>query len=144
MVTIEKPSEAVPLLRITQPNEVWQTAQLVAKVETFGAVVRRLRERKGLTQLELALNVGLSEKTIQALETSQDRPRLKNEVEVVRKMAEALDVPTLVLSESLGWALLTELRSPDWETVIWADKRFSEEDRQMMIRVGRLALSEKR
>lgn len=144
MVTIEKASRPVPVIRITPSDNLWETPPGVAKAETFGAVVRRLRERKGLTQLELALNVGLSEKTIQALETARDRPRLKNEVEVVRKMAEALDVPTLVLSESLGWALLTELRSPDWETVIWADKRFSEEDRQMMIRVGRLALAEKR
>lgn len=116
----------------------------VVQEETFGELLQRLRDRAGLTQEELGQQVGVSETTIQKWESAPGRPKIKNEVEAVRRLAGVLAVPVGVLSSKLDWLPLSEAHSPEWETVIWNDKRFSEEDRQMLIRAGRNALAAKR
>lgn len=112
--------------------------------ERFGAIVRRLRLAKGLTQLELGNRIGLTEKAVQAWEAAPGKPGIRTEVATVTKLADVLDVPVVVLSRSLGWAPVGELESPDYEAQIWADDRFTIEDRQMLIHAIRLALSVKK
>lgn len=123
-------------------NEV--SANVTAVEETFGELLRRLRDRARINQAEFAARIGRSEKGYALIENNPGRPSIDNEVETVKKMAEVLSVPTRLLSEKLGWVSLEEARSDDWEMAIWNDQRFSEEDRQMLIQAGRNALAAKR
>ena len=62
----------------------------------LSAVLKRLREERGLTQLELAKKAGVAQGYISALEAEQ---KSNPSVAVMRKLAKALGVP---LSELLG------------------------------------------
>ncbi len=62
----------------------------------IGTVVKRLRERKGLSQLELAKRAGVAQGYISDLEAG----RKKNPgIETLRKLARALGVPVTELVE---------------------------------------------
>ena len=55
----------------------------------FGAELRYWRERRGLSQLRLAVNAGMSPRYVSFVETGRSRPGRS----VVDRLAEALDVP---------------------------------------------------
>jgi len=57
---------------------------------TLGALLTRLREERGLTQLELAKTAGVAQGYISALEAGQKN---NPSVAVMRKLAKALNVP---------------------------------------------------
>ena len=59
-----------------------------------GAVLKRLREGRGLTQLELAKTAGVAQGYISALEAGQKN---NPSVAVMRKLAKALNVPISTL-----------------------------------------------
>lgn len=112
--------------------------------ETFGELLRRLREHVHLKQPEFADRIGISVKTVQNIENEGGRPKMIDEFDVVRRMADVLAVPVSILSSKLGWMPAEEFQSPPWELAIWNDSRFSEEDKQMLIRSGRNALNANR
>lgn len=94
----------------------WVTAYAVGvREESFGQLVRRLRDDAHLTQEELAEAVGLSRKTITTIERSRERPRIENEFAVVILMAAALGVPVSELSTKLGWVPVEEAQATSWE-----------------------------
>lgn len=107
--------------------------------ESFGELLRRLRDRAGLSQEAFAEAVGLSRKTIYTIENERGRPRLTDEVEVVSKMAEVLRVPVGVLSSKLGWAPAEGI---DWESALMADPRLDEETKQSLATVIRRVLGQ--
>lgn len=53
-----------------------------------GAMIKRLREQKGLTQFQLALELGVSDKSISKWETGKGHP----DVSLLEPIAKALDV----------------------------------------------------
>ena len=56
---------------------------------SFGEKIKKLRESKGLTQVELANMIGTSSKTVSNYESKDLRPR---KMEVYEKMAEIFEV----------------------------------------------------
>jgi transcriptional regulator with XRE-family HTH domain len=83
--------------------------------ETFGQLLRRLRENAGYSQENFAELVGLSRKTVQVIENSRGRPRIQNEVAVITKMAATLNIRISELSSALGWVPVEETEPLAWE-----------------------------
>lgn len=101
---------------------------MVSETPTLGARIRRARERKQLSQPDLAAMVGASVRAIGDWENDRTRP--KNRLGA--------------LEEVLGVSLTDEPKpfapaTPD-EAAIWAMDRFSEDERRTLIE----ALREKR
>src|SRR5918998_1006452 len=69
--------------------------------EPFGAMLKRLRDRAGLTQEELASRAGLTAKAVSALERGERRRPYPH---TVRSLADALE-----LSEEEGGSLLASV-----------------------------------
>lgn len=61
--------------------------------ETFGTNIRDIRGAQGMSQLDLAMNVGRTQKTISKIEKGEQRIFLDD----VYKLAEALQVPVGLL-----------------------------------------------
>lgn len=94
--------------------QAWVTGYAM-KAETFGQLLRRAREEAGLSQEGLAEKVGLSRKTIQTIEGAKGRPKIKNEIVVVTKMAKVCKVRVGELSSVLGWVPIEEAEGTAWE-----------------------------
>ncbi|MGI6036574.1 MAG: helix-turn-helix domain-containing protein [Limnochordia bacterium] len=58
-------------------------------VVLVGQNVRRLREKKGLTQAALAKDAGLAQSFVSSIESGQKSPTVRS----LQKLANALDVP---------------------------------------------------
>lgn len=63
-----------------------------AGAETFGQVVKRLREQRRLTQAELAAKTGLSRVTVARIETDATSPPFLTIVRIVRELGGSLAV----------------------------------------------------
>jgi transcriptional regulator with XRE-family HTH domain len=81
----------------TQPRKNNKGAATKRKPESpeydLGERLRYLREQRGLTQKQLALNANVSQATIAHIEMSSKDPS----VETLRKLAEALDIHVATL-----------------------------------------------
>jgi transcriptional regulator with XRE-family HTH domain len=62
----------------------------------MGSMLRRLREVNGLTQVELAKKVGVTQSYIAQLESGR---KISPSLEMLKKLAKALDVPVATLME---------------------------------------------
>lgn len=88
----------------------------------FASVFRRWRRQRKLSQLELALAAGVSQRHVSWLETGRSQPSR----EMVVRLAEAMDVPLRernVLLQSAGYAALyreRQLDEPGMEPVLRA------------------------
>jgi transcriptional regulator with XRE-family HTH domain len=81
-----------------------------AKNNLFGAMLRNWRKARNLSQLELALRAGSSQRNLSFVESGRTRPSR----EMVLKLAEALDLPLRARNEILlaaGFAPFYEERS---------------------------------
>ncbi|MEA2276811.1 MAG: hypothetical protein QOC78_1771 [Solirubrobacteraceae bacterium] len=65
--------------------------------EAFGAAVRELRERRGISQRALAELLGSSQPTLSALEHGQRNPGL----DAIFRLCESLDVSFVELAEAV-------------------------------------------
>lgn len=90
--------------------------------ESFGELLRRLRDRAGYSQEAFADAVELSRKTIYSIENERGRPRFQDEVAVVTKMAEVLGQPVAVLSSKLGWLPVNQAEAT-WMTTLTDEQR---------------------
>ena len=72
----------------------------------FGPVVAKIREEKGLTQLELAQRLGRDQRTVSSMETGLREPLISTVVDYAR----ALGVRAAVLTEQYELALEAEER----------------------------------
>lgn len=61
----------------------------------FGTRVKELRKRKGITQVELARKLGVTQRGISYYENETDNPSM----EIIEKIAAALEVPKRLLIE---------------------------------------------
>lgn len=91
--------------------------------ETFGQLLRRLREDAGYSQEGLAAEVGLSRKTIQTIENTRSRPRIKNEVAVITRIAAKVGVRVSELSTMLGWVPIEEAKPTAWERGLSSEQK---------------------
>ena len=121
-----------PQTRVVPTAPLWVQRYPVAE-ESFGELLRRLRDREGFSQDEFAKAVGLSRKTIYAIENTVGRPQFEDEIGTVTKMAAALKKPVSVLSTRLGWMPADEC--VDWRAGLLSDKRLSDDDRDALARV---------
>jgi len=101
--------------------------------ESFGDLLRRLRDREHLSQEAFADAVGLSRKTIYTIEATVGRPQFQDEIGTVTKMAEVLKKPVSVLSIRLGWMPADEC--VDWRAGLLSDNRLSDDDRDALSHV---------
>lgn len=60
---------------------------------TLGAVIKELRERKGIHQREMAINIGVSVQSISNIETGRQYPSQKS----LEAISSVLDVPVHVI-----------------------------------------------
>lgn len=60
-------------------------------METFGGRVRRLRESHGLSQVELAGRVGVSQSNVSAYEGDRQEPKMGILIELARTFGVSLD-----------------------------------------------------
>src|SRR5690242_249241 len=74
---------------------------MVVAVESFGALLRRLRSATGLTQEELAERAGLSTRAVSDLERAVNRSARKD---TARLLADALDLAEPTRAEFLAAA----------------------------------------
>ena len=58
-----------------------------------GATIKRLREERGMTQLELADRIGVSDKTVSKWETAKGLP----DVSLLEPLAQALGISVIEL-----------------------------------------------
>ena len=75
----------------------------LGQATAFGRHMRRWRQRRGLSQLDLATRTDLSQRHVSFIETGRSRPRAA----VVQRVAEALEVPLRdrnILLEAAGLA----------------------------------------
>ncbi|MGV9378646.1 helix-turn-helix domain-containing protein [Nonomuraea sp. NPDC003707] len=92
---------------------------VAVKEETFGELLRSWRQRRRVSQLDLAIEADVSARHISFLETGRARPSR----EMVMKLAEELDVPLRQrnrLLMSAGFAPVypeREVRAPEMEVV---------------------------
>lgn len=114
---------------VARATPTWVNSYPVAE-ESFGELLRRLRDREGLSQEEFAKAVGLSRKSIYAIENNIGRPQFTDEIGTVTKMAAVLRKPVSVLSIRLGWMPAAEC--VDWRAGLLADKRLTDEDRDAL------------
>lgn len=76
---------------------------------TSGDKIKEIRQKRGLTQDELAQRIGIKRGTLAQYEANRRQPKL----ETLKKFAQALDVPWYELSrpDSLEWAELVKFLS---------------------------------
>ena len=104
--------------------------------ERAGDRVRRYRRMRGLTQAQLAESAGTDRGYVGKLEAGDiDEPS----VDVVTRLARALEVPVRAIADPR----LYDTADESWEAVLLADTRFSDEEKQAIILLGRAALSAK-
>jgi transcriptional regulator with XRE-family HTH domain len=62
---------------------------------TFGCRVRELRKRKGITQVELAKKLGITQRGVSYYENETDNPSM----EIIERISRVLGVPKRILVE---------------------------------------------
>ena len=75
----------------------------------LGALIRRERERLGLSQVRLARLVGCTPRTIWRLEHD---PRLRPHVRIKRRLAASLDLPLETVEEAIRRQLRADTERP--------------------------------
>lgn len=105
-------------------------AKAVRVKELIGARMQALRKAKGLTQEELAEEVGISDKYLSSIECGQENPTL----DTLLKLAGALDAPIWEFFQIQDTALTPEDRSRMAREML---KRASPKQVSMVIRLLR-------
>jgi transcriptional regulator with XRE-family HTH domain len=85
---------------------LFMTGKNFSKNGGFGARVRELRKRKGITQVELAKALGVTQRGISYYENEADNPSM----EIIEKIARALAVSKRLLVEYDEQPLPDELK----------------------------------
>lgn len=71
-----------------------------------GSIIRDARKRKGLTQKQLALKVGIQQRTISVIETDPSNTSLKKVVKICKALGLALSVgqpDSILSSDEVEW-----------------------------------------
>lgn len=104
----------------------------MASKEGVGDRVRRYRRFLRLTQEELAGRAEIDRSYLGKIEAGDVA---EPGVETLRRLARALKIPLRSLAEPLGW-YDDEAPSPsDWKAAIRADRRFTDETAEAIIKV---------
>ena len=104
--------------------------------DSLGDFIREARERKGMTQEELALRVGLSRPSITQLE----RGLVKNpRIAILQAIATILDVPPAAIFEVAGVSL-TDAAFPG--QLHWLATQLDEDNLRRLIVIGHALLQE--
>lgn len=123
-----------PVGALGAPRSV-QSAAMAA--ERAGDRVRRYRRLRRLTQQQLAEKAGTDKGYVSRLEAGDiEEPS----VDVLSRLAGALEIPVRALADPR----LYDDRMPDWEAALLADPRFTEDEKQAILTLGRAALAGKR
>ena len=106
--------------------------------ERAGDRVRRYRRMRGYTQAELAERAGTDRGYIGKLEAGDiDEPS----VDVLTRLSSALEVPVRAIADPRLYG--EEDKGMSWEAAVLADTRFTDEEKQAILTLGRAALRAK-
>lgn len=102
------------------------------ELATFGELLRRWRNKRGLTQEQLADKAEVARRYLASLEGDDvDSPGKP----IVRKLATALEIPTSLLSKPLGWVPIEEIdgtEGVDWVTRMRGDPSITEDGHDLI------------
>lgn len=102
------------------------------ELATFGELLRRWRNKRDLTQEQLADKAEVARRYLASLEGDEvDSPGKP----IVRRLAGALGIPTSVLSKPLGWVPIEELdgsEGVDWITRMRGDPSITEDGHDLI------------
>lgn len=107
---------------------------------SFGELVRRRRRARGITQEQLAEQVGTNKAYISRLEGNVEK---QPGHEMAQRIIVALEADAAPFLLALGYPVQADER-PDWRRLLWDDDRLSDEDKRMLDHFGELAITAKR